>query len=96
MIRFFLACTDVLDDAIQLLAKGHRQVIIWSDMEEADAAILVDACIEMAKKSARYAQVYRYAVVLSYRADAMKVILPRTAKTVYHLFTTGVDIRPWK
>jgi len=93
MIRFFLACTDVLDDSIQVISKGHRSVIIWSDLEEADAAILVDACIEMAKKSRKVATLYRSAVVLSYRFDAIKIILPRTARTILHLFTTGVSLK---
>jgi hypothetical protein len=93
MIRFFLACTDVIDDSIQVVSKGHRPVSIWSDMEESDAIVLVDACIAVAKRNKKFATTYRYAVLLSYRYDVIKIVLPRMGKTIYSLFTTGIDLR---
>lgn len=93
LIKTVLWTSDHLDYGLEAITKGHRPVEIWSNLEYADAEILVDAFLEMGQKSERWAMAVRQVMDYEKRVQLGVILIPRAVKSIVHLFTYGIDIR---
>jgi hypothetical protein len=93
LCQFFLDCTDNMDVAISAVTKGHRDVVIWSSIEQKDAYIVVDMLQQEAQHSLKAAAAVEYIMRMRLRIKAGQILLPRVAATLVYIFTTGVSIR---
>lgn len=82
-----------MDVAISAVTKGHRDVVIWSSIEQKDAYIVVDMLQQEAQHSLKAAAAVEYIMRMRLRIKAGQILLPRVAATLVYIFTTGVSIR---
>lgn len=92
LIKMLLWSSRHMDDGISAITRGHREVEIWSNIEYADAEILVDAFQEAGQKSLWVAERARQIVVLQSKLQAGVILVPRVYRTIVYMFTTGISI----
>ena len=94
LINFVMWQSEHLDQFIIATTRGHdTTIIIWSDITEPEAEILVDFWIARAKVNAQAAQAIRYASVMMDRIRLGLIIVPRMYRTFITYMERGFSIR---
>jgi hypothetical protein len=93
LIKLVLWSSENLDAGISAITKGHAEVEIWSNIEYADAEILVDAALEMGQKSEKWATAVRQVIDYQKKIKVGVILAPRIYRSIVYTIVTGVDLR---
>ena len=92
LISAILMYSDLADDAISATNRDRAHAQIWSTMTEADAGVLADLNLDLAKRSAMAAQAVRGIVKTRRYVNAGLIVVPRAWQTVEFYAQHGVAI----
>ena len=93
LIKLIMFSSDHMDDGISAITKGHRPVVIWSNIELPDAEILADSFLDAGQKSAYVAEKVRWVIEWEKKVQAGIILAPRVYKTIVYTVVTGLSFQ---
>lgn len=93
LIGAFQDLFDLLDQAIAATTKGHEEVVIWSDMEDSEIAILIDPLLTSATLSEKGVKRVMAIIESHQKLKVGLILAPRFYATVMKYAKVGFSVK---
>lgn len=93
LISAFVDLFELLDQAITATTKGHEDVVIWSDMDELEIAILIEPLLTSAMFSEKGAKRVMSIIESHQKLKVGLILAPRFYQTIVKYATLGFSVK---